>query len=235
MRRAISFATFIAFLACVSLTSIAQDTPPQQHRAMPAPTNLQVLPKDIAPQDLMKMMFGFSQALGVQCNFCHEVNEQTHQPNFAADTKPEKASARTMIAMTQEINSKFMTQIKDADATPADKTVTCGTCHRGDHMPAPFVPKPAEHAGGYAKTAVALSVSNSTKKGGNHATQMSGLVFQQCVVDEPCRSHVGRDRNQRNARNIEHVFESGWINNGDVIHAHIRLLREDATRYFDQS
>jgi Photosynthetic reaction centre cytochrome C subunit len=143
MRQAISFATFIAFLACVSLTSIAQDTPPpQQHRAMPAPTNLQVLPKDIAPQDLMKMMFGFSQALGVQCNFCHEVNEQTHQPNFAADTKPEKASARTMIAMTQEINSKFMTQIKDPDATPADKTVTCGTCHRGDHMPAPFVPKP---------------------------------------------------------------------------------------------
>jgi len=145
MRRAISFAA-VAFLVCTSLPSIAQETPPapQKRAPMPAPTNLQVLPKDISQQDLMKMMFGFSAALGVQCDFCHEVNEQTHQPNFAADSKPEKTSARTMIAMTQEINSKFMTQINDPDAKPVDKTVTCGTCHRGNSMPAPFVPKPPE-------------------------------------------------------------------------------------------
>jgi hypothetical protein len=145
MRRAISFAA-VAFLVCTSLPSIAQETPPapQKRAPMPAPTNLQVLPKDISQQDLMKTMFGFSAALGVQCDFCHEVNEQTHQPNFAADSKPEKTSARTMIAMTQEINSKFMTQINDPDAKPADKTVTCGTCHRGNSMPAPFVPKPPE-------------------------------------------------------------------------------------------
>src|SRR5215471_7298627 len=73
MRRAISFAADLAFFACMSFSLIAQETPaaPQEHHAMPKPTNLQVLPKDIAPQDLMKMMVGFLQALGVRCNFCH--------------------------------------------------------------------------------------------------------------------------------------------------------------------
>ena len=157
MRRAISFAAIAMFFTCMSLPLIAQDMPPdtkapapQQRPPMPKPTNLQVLPKDISTQDLMKVMFGFSGALGVQCNFCHEVNEQTHQPNFAADTKPEKATARIMIAMTQEINSKYMAQINDPDATPADKTVKCGTCHRGSHMPTQFVPPPPEHPAGGA-------------------------------------------------------------------------------------
>ncbi|HYK37535.1 c-type cytochrome [Alloacidobacterium sp.] len=150
MKRVTFCAVIAAFLACASLPLIAQDTPPpqQQRRPMPAPTNLQVLPKDISTQDLMKMMFGFTGALGVKCSFCHEINEQTHQPNFAADTKPDKKIARTMIAMVQDINSKYMTQISDPDATPEMKTVTCGTCHRGNTMPAPFVPKPEEHQGG---------------------------------------------------------------------------------------
>jgi hypothetical protein len=114
---------------------------------MPAPTNLQVLPKDISSGDLMKLMGEYSRALGVHCNFCHEVNEQTHQPNFAADTKEDKKIARTMIAMVQDINSKYMTQINDPDAKPEDKTVTCGTCHRGNTMPAQFVPKQEGHGG----------------------------------------------------------------------------------------
>jgi hypothetical protein len=41
-----------------------------------------------------------------------------------------------------------MTQIKDPDAKPEDKTVACGTCHRGNQMPAQFVPKPEEHPAG---------------------------------------------------------------------------------------
>lgn len=112
---------------------------------LPKPTNLKVLPKDISREDLMKTMHGYTGALGVHCNFCHEVDEKTHKANFAADTKPDKAIARTMIAMTQEINAKYLSQVKDPDAKPADKTVTCGTCHRGSEMPAQFVPKPDEH------------------------------------------------------------------------------------------
>jgi hypothetical protein len=155
MKQSTFLAVAAAFLVCTSPSLIAQDTPPdtkapppQARMPMPKPTNLQVLPKDIAPPDLMKLMGAYSKALGVHCNFCHEVNAQTHQPNFAADTKEDKGIARTMIAMTQEINSKFMTQINDPDAKPEDKTVTCGTCHRGNQMPTQFVPKPEEHPAG---------------------------------------------------------------------------------------
>ena len=157
MRRSAFFAVTATFLVCTSFPLLAQNTPPdtkapapQAHMPMPKPTNLKVLPADIAPGDLMKLMGGYSRALGVHCNFCHEVNEQTHQPNFASDAKPEKASARTMIAMTQEINSKFMTQINDPDAKPEDKSVTCGTCHRGNQMPTQFVPPAGDRPAGGA-------------------------------------------------------------------------------------
>ena len=149
MKRSAFFLAIAACLTCASLPLMGQAAAPPagQHPPMPKPTNLQVLPKDISTDDLIKLMRGYSQALGVHCNFCHEVNEQTHKPNFAADTKEDKGFARTMIAMTQEINTKFMTQINDPDAMPADKTVTCGTCHRGNKMPAPFTPKPEDHGG----------------------------------------------------------------------------------------
>jgi hypothetical protein len=154
MKRSALFLAIAACLTCASLPLMGQDAPPDtkapagQHPPMPKPTNLQVLPKDISTEDLIKQMRGFSQALGVQCTFCHAMDKQTHKLNFAADTKEDKGFARTMIAMTQDINSKFMTQINDPDAKPVDKTVTCGTCHRGNTMPAPFTPKPEVHKDG---------------------------------------------------------------------------------------
>lgn len=116
--------------------------PARPRRVMPRPTNLQVLPKDISTDDLMKLMRGYAADLGVHCTFCHAVNDQTHRPDFASDAKPEKASARVMIVMMREINTKYMSQIQDPDATPAIRTVTCGTCHRGMSTPEPFVPAP---------------------------------------------------------------------------------------------
>lgn len=122
----------------------AQQVPsaPAARRPMPAPTNLQVLPKDISTQDLIVTMRGFNKALGVECSFCHDGDAQTHHLNFASDAKPDKGIARTMIAMTQEINKKYLTQVNDPDATPEDKTVTCGTCHRGSKMPMQFTGAP---------------------------------------------------------------------------------------------
>ena len=138
----------LAVLPLVSTVSARQDAappPPQtqvqtQRHPIPKPTNLQVLPKDIPVSDLMALMRGYSRALGVECGFCHVVDQQTHRPDFASDAKPEKATARIMITMTNEINTKYLSQVKDPDATPADKTVTCGTCHRGSSMPKPFNP-----------------------------------------------------------------------------------------------
>ena len=104
--------------------------------AMPSPTNLQVLPKDISHEDLIKTMRGFTGGLGVHCTFCHTMGD------FASDAKPEKQIARTMLRMTQEINEKYLSQVNVADAQPEQKLVTCGTCHGGHEIPAAFVPPP---------------------------------------------------------------------------------------------
>ena len=115
------------------------------HRPLPKPVNLKVLPKNIAPEELIKIMRGFTGALGVECNFCHEMNPQTHKPDFASDAKPDKETARLMLRMTQTINADYIAKVNDPDATPEDKHVTCGICHRGHRMPEAFVPPPQEH------------------------------------------------------------------------------------------
>ena len=120
---------------------------PEAHarRPLPKPVNLKVLPKNIAPEELMKIMRGYAGALGVRCNFCHAMNPQTHKLDFPSDAKPDKTTARLMIRMTETINEEYMAKVEDPDATPEDKHVTCGTCHRGHQMPEHFVPPPEEH------------------------------------------------------------------------------------------
>jgi hypothetical protein len=138
-----------AFVAALQLTAQTATPAPSgqtsaQHRAMPRPKNLQVLPKDISVPDLMAMMRGYTKALGVECEFCHAEDPQTHHLDYASDAKPDKTIARTMIRMTQEINTKYLATVNDPDATPAQKTVTCGTCHRGHSMPMPFNAAPGQ-------------------------------------------------------------------------------------------
>jgi len=151
-------ALFFVALPLVSTASARQDAAPAQQTAskpgqsvqrqpMPKPTNLQVLPKNIPVPELMSTMRGFTKALGVECEFCHTRDPQTNKPNFASDANPNKGIARIMIAMTKEINAKYLSQVKDPDSTPADKTVTCGTCHRGNSMPTPFAPPVALRSG----------------------------------------------------------------------------------------
>ncbi|HEY3990228.1 MAG TPA: c-type cytochrome [Acidobacteriaceae bacterium] len=157
--------TFVLVAAIVTLSVLsspsllAQEGPPPAeaphataaaptaapHGPLPKPVNLKVLPKDTSPEDVIKIMRRFTQQLGVHCGFCHAENATTKHPDFASDEKPEKNTARTMMLMTQEINAKYLAQIHDPDAAPAQKTVSCGTCHRGQSMPAVFVAK--ERAG----------------------------------------------------------------------------------------
>jgi hypothetical protein len=110
------------------------------HRALPKPVNLKVLPKDISTEELIKIMRGYAQQLGVHCTFCHAEDPATKHPDFASDAKPDKTIARTMMRMTETINTKYLSQVQDPDATPEMKTVTCGTCHRGHSMPEIFTP-----------------------------------------------------------------------------------------------
>src|SRR3954462_15345073 len=95
----------------------------------PAPgfKNLQVLPKDSTKDQIKQVMKAQAKALGVECDYCHDV------PDMASDANPKKKIAREMMKMTMDINGKFLKpMLKDADKHP----VTCNTCHRGAESPA---------------------------------------------------------------------------------------------------
>ena len=133
----------------LSVPCLAQGDPPQaapggapQHMPPPKPTNLQVFPKDMDPERLMEAMHHISGSLGVHCDYCHEVDQTTHHPNFASDANPKKNIARTMMRMTQDIDQNYISKL-DTKAR-----VSCGTCHRGNAKPEAFVPPPEEHGPG---------------------------------------------------------------------------------------
>jgi tetratricopeptide (TPR) repeat protein len=101
--------------------------------AQPAPTNLQVLPKDISREQLLQTMQAFSQALGVQCSYCHVLEGRGGRNDTASDEKPAKKTARQMLVLAREINDKLPSAVgKPADATTR---VGCMTCHRGVAIP----------------------------------------------------------------------------------------------------
>jgi hypothetical protein len=94
--------------------------------------NIRVL-TDLPDSQLIPMMNLFAASLGVRCTHCH-VNKDG-QWNYPADEKPEKNTAREMIAMTLNINK---TTFKGTTE------VGCFTCHRGrtNPMSVPALPLP---------------------------------------------------------------------------------------------
>jgi tetratricopeptide (TPR) repeat protein len=121
-------------------TSVGAQAPaPAQGRgqAAPAPRNLQVLPKDMPREQLIQTMQAFSQALGVQCNYCHVFEGRGGRNDMASDEKAPKKTARQMLLLAREINEKLPTVVgKSADSTTR---VGCMTCHRGVAIPKPLV------------------------------------------------------------------------------------------------
>lgn len=104
----------------------------------PTPKNLKVLPKDISGNDIGKLMRRYEADLGVPCGYCHEENPQTRQIDFASDENPIKETARFMIAMTNDINNKYLAQLGDRRYA---EPLTCGNCHQGQVQPPTFAPK----------------------------------------------------------------------------------------------
>lgn len=97
-------------------------------------TNLQVLPKDISPKDMQKIMVGeFEDALGVSCGFCHAKKDST-ELDYASDARPEKKIARQMLRMTLDLNKNYF-KIDSPMVGSSNISVTCNTCHRGDTFP----------------------------------------------------------------------------------------------------
>jgi photosynthetic reaction center cytochrome c subunit len=133
----------IGFLICAVIGASAplaaqQKFPPDKF------VNLQVFPQDTRPDVLITAMKNFTRALGVRCQYCHvgEEGMPLDKFDFAADTKPNKQIARTMVRMTADINAQVTKAILDAPAKGYQ--VTCYTCHRGAEHPqhSPEAPKP---------------------------------------------------------------------------------------------
>jgi hypothetical protein len=114
-------------LAC-TVAAIGR-TEPQLPRTF---TNLQVLPKTITGAALVNMMKGFTSALGVRCEHCHEGGPDLATFNFASDSVPAKITARRMMQLTATIDGDLLKGIGDAARQPK---VTCFTCHRGARTP----------------------------------------------------------------------------------------------------
>jgi hypothetical protein len=110
---------------------------PGAARTPQKPKNLKVLPEDT---DLRKVMRQYAGDLGVECEFCHTAPDPvTHRADRASDANPVKETARFMITMTDDLNTKYLAEMPSRRyADP----ITCGTCHRGEKHPSIFVPPP---------------------------------------------------------------------------------------------
>jgi hypothetical protein len=87
--------------------------------AQEAPKNLKVFPANTPKPELKKAMKGIAAALGVQCDFCHNLDD------MAQDTE-HKEKARAMMRMVMEINKKHFA---------GKPKVGCITCHNGKEEP----------------------------------------------------------------------------------------------------
>ncbi len=101
--------------------------------------NLQVLPADIAKEELKTVMRGFTEQLDVKCSFCHTIDE------YHLDDNKHKRIARDMIRLTQHLREERDTWFPQPKAPePGEEAkaevLTCWMCHRGSAEVEPFVP-----------------------------------------------------------------------------------------------
>lgn len=110
----------------------------------PAPKNLKLLPKDITPKDLLAVMQGFSQAMGVRCVYCHVAGPDPTDMsayNFESDRKEHKEATRAMMKYTDAVNEIFPKEVGE-EPKAGETRMTCYSCHQGQRHP-PTKPRPA--------------------------------------------------------------------------------------------
>jgi len=89
--------------------------------------NIQVL-KGKSYGDVLGQMASYTQALGVSCEYCHNVS------NFAYDT-PTKKIARTMAIMAASLDTAWIAPVhRDFPNYAVKGSVGCVTCHRGSPL-----------------------------------------------------------------------------------------------------
>lgn len=100
----------------------------------PQPQNVQVLKGMDTSQIANYMVAQVAGGLKVDCTYCHNLANG----NFSDDTNPQKAKARQMMLMSQDLNQNFVAQLP---ASVGLKAITCATCHNG---------KPVNFNGGHS-------------------------------------------------------------------------------------
>jgi hypothetical protein len=142
-----------AFILTASVAGLFAQAPAQggvagRGQTPPPPQNLQVLPKDMAREELIATMRGYTAGLGVQCNYCHVQEGRGGRNDFATDEKAPKKTARVMITMMNHVNETLASGL---GKPAADITrVQCATCHRGEAIPKNPPPPPAAPPAGQA-------------------------------------------------------------------------------------
>jgi len=158
MRRAAG-ALLLASIIAVPVFAQNETPPPARGRGA-APRNLQILPKDTPPQDVVALMQQFTRALGVQCTYCHVQNtpppltaeeaaaqaavappvgrgrgrgQNGPQMDYASDDKRQKQTARLMLTLVNETNARLAAlPPASGRASGSERSrVQCYTCHRG--------------------------------------------------------------------------------------------------------
>jgi tetratricopeptide (TPR) repeat protein len=117
----------VLFTSILLSAAVASAQPPAGGQAPPPLKNLQVFPKDTPRGQVVQTMQAFATGLGVRCDYCHDTAD------YSADAKPTKTSARGMMRLVEDINTKIPAAVSK---TAADATrVQCVTCHRGLAIP----------------------------------------------------------------------------------------------------
>jgi hypothetical protein len=95
--------------------------------------NLKVLPKGISSDSLQAVMDDFTFSLNVSCAFCHAPKDpaEPKRLSYSSDANPMKDITRTMMRMTDELNTKYLRTLNNNNT----QLVTCNTCHRGQPVP----------------------------------------------------------------------------------------------------
>lgn len=130
--RVTAVALWSLVLSALAIAAYSQE----QEIPRSAPVNLKVLPADMSGARLGKLMKQYSKDLGVSCRHCHVENAQTQKLDYVSDENPAKQTARLMIAMLDDINTRHLAQLgRDQRYAVA---VTCGSCHQGRSSPPEF-------------------------------------------------------------------------------------------------
>lgn len=91
-------------------------------KQFPQPQNVQVL-KGLSTTEISTYMVRHvSGGLKVDCTYCHNIN------NFSEDALPTKATARSMMLMSADLNQNYIAQLP---ASVGNYQITCATCHNG--------------------------------------------------------------------------------------------------------